>query len=237
MMDKYKIMMDKDKLYRISISEEGRFKRKVAKLSIDDLKELKSYFDQAMPIAKKNKGVNLKIRLANYKYLTAYMADDQTINRLKLEKQKEEQKASLMEKLKQEIDIKMNHLATKYRAIQKVPARKIMTTRRNYSVTLGSSMSWREMKKIYDRGFIRDEPVTCEEILSPDSYKEISKFNLATGESLVIRNSQIIGTIFDEKTMMTIINNFVSELVEVAEKYNLSDQEIDNYMVTGGHLQ
>ena len=79
---------DKHKLYQISIFEEEKFKRKVAGLGVDDLKELKSYFDEAMPIAKRIKNVDLKIRLTNYKYLTAYMADDQTIKRMKLEEQK-----------------------------------------------------------------------------------------------------------------------------------------------------
>ena len=222
--------MDKDKLYRISIFEEEKFKRYVAKLGVDDLEKLKGYLDRVMPTAKKVKGVNFKIRLANYKYLTEYMADEQTINQLKLEKQKKEQKKSSMEKLRRMADGEMKHVTAKYRTAQNIPVRIILTTGEHYYVTMESSIPWRTIMQIHDNGVLGSSGVfECEEILSPDSYKEISKFDLESGKSLVIRNSQIIGMLVDEETMMANINDFVSELQAVAGKYNLSDFQIAQY--------
>lgn len=221
-------MMDKDILYRISAFQEEKFKKHVAKLGIDDLKELKNYFDRAMPTAKKNKSVNLNIRLTNYKYLTAYMADDQTINRMKLE----EEKKSSMEKLKQIVDEsdEMSRVIDKYSVAQKIPIHIMLTTGEHYYVMLDSSMTWREMMLIHARGFMENgEPDDCGKMLSIDSYKKISKFRLKGGKSLFIRHSQIAGMIVDEETMMAKISEFVSELMVVGNKYNLSDHEIDNY--------
>lgn len=212
-------MMNNDKLYSISVLKEEKFKREVAKLGVDGLKELKSYFDRVMP-AKKSKGANLKIRLANYKHLTAYMADEQTIKRMRLEEQKREQEKS-----------SMKHVIAKYRTAQKVPVRIMLTTRENFHIMLGSSMPWREMKMIHDRGYIGDCYLSvCGEILSLGNYKELSRFDLGLGKSLLIRNSQIIGMLVDEEKMMKNINGFVSELLEVADKYDLSDHKIDNYL-------
>lgn len=221
---------DKHKLYQISIFEEEKFKRKVAGLGVDDLKELKSYFDEAMPIAKRIKNVDLKIRLTNYKYLTAYMADDQTIKRMKLE----EQKKRSMEKLQRIIDDEMAHLvSTEYRAAQEVPCHIILTTGEHYDITLFSSMTWLEMKKIYNRGFFgNNEPAVCGEVIRPDNCKKISKFHLKNGKSLVVRNSQIIRVIVDkvdEETMMMNIDDFLSKLEEITNKYNLSDFQIAQY--------
>lgn len=229
-------MMDKDILYRISAFQEEKFKRHVAKLGIDDLKELKNYFDRAMPTAKKNKDVNLKIRLANYNYLTSYinytystvhMTDDQTMNRIKLEEQKE----SSIKKLKRVVDGEMKSVIAKYKIAQNITINLILATGDHYVVMLDDfPMTWREMKHIYDRGFIWDsEPDDCGKMLSIDSYKKISNFRLKGGEIIFIRNSQIAGMIVDEETTMAKISEFVSELVVVANKYNLSDLEIDNY--------
>lgn len=218
--------MDKDKLYRISIFEEEKFKRYVAKLGVDDLKELQSYFDRAMPVAKQNKGINLKIRLTNYKYFTKYMADDQTINRMKLE----EQKKRSMEQLKWTIDNEMENAIAKYRIARYIPIDIILTTGEHYQVMLDFSVTWSDMKQIYDRGFICDcELADCEEILSPESYKNNSKLHLKGGESLFIRNSQIIGMTVDKETAMANVSDFVIELVRTTNKYNLSDHEIDSY--------
>lgn len=196
-------------------------------MGVDDLKELKRYFDQAMPKAKRYGGVNLSLRLANYKYLTTYMSDVSTINRIKLE----EQKKKSMEEWEQMINDEMNHLvANEYKAAQEIPAQLMLTRGENFSVTLYSSMSWRRMKEIADRGFIGNtEPAACGDILSYDHYKDISKFYFENDRSLIIRNSQIIGMTIDEEAMMQNINNFTNKLEEIACKYNLPVYKIDGY--------
>lgn len=229
-------MMDKDKLYRLSIFEKEKFKRIVAKLGLDDLTDLKNYFDRAMPTAINNKDVNLKIRLANYNYLISYinhdhlisyMTDDQTMNQIKPEEQKE----SSMGKLKKKIDSEMKHLATiEYRAAQKVPIELMLTTGEHYDAMIDSSMPWSEMKLIHDRGYLDgNELLDCDEILSTDSDRETLKFRLKYDQILVIRNSQIIGMLVDKKTILANINDFVNKLVETVSKYNLTNNEVDNY--------
>lgn len=125
----------------------------------------------------------------------------------------------------------MKNVIAKYKVAQNISCSIILTTGDHYYVILDDiPMTWRKMRLIYDRHFIWDsEPFEFEKILSSDSYKDLSKFRLKNGQSILIRNSQIVGIIFDEKAMMANISDFASELEEIASKYNLSDPDIDNY--------
>lgn len=124
----------------------------------------------------------------------------------------------------------MKHVLAKYKVAQYLYSSIILTTGDHYYVILDDSpMTWRDMMQIYDRQFLWDGEPAFEKILSPDSYKDLSQFRLKNGQSILIRNSQIVGIIFDKKTMMANISDFASELKEIASKYNLSDSDIDNY--------
>ncbi|AKG66634.1 hypothetical protein [Lactobacillus helveticus] len=133
---------------------------------------------------------------------------------------------------KEIVDGKMKCVMAKYRVAQEIPINIMLTTGKHYYAMLDSSMTWREIKQIYYRGYIGDdELVDFKKILSHDSYKNLSKFRLKNGKSILIRNSQIIGMIFDENVIMANINDFASELEKIANEYNLSDEEIDKYEI------
>lgn len=125
----------------------------------------------------------------------------------------------------------MKNVMAKYKVAQHISSNLILTTGDHYYVILDDlPMTWREMRTIYDNHFIGDSELDVfEKTLSSDSYKNLSKFRLKNGQSILIRNSQIIGMIFDEKAIMANISDFASELEKITSKYNLSDRGIDNY--------